>query len=290
MTNTTSPLPVAGLSDLAAQYPVVLSDVWGVIHNGVRAFAPACEALRRYRAQGGIVVLITNAPRTHQHIIDQMTGLGVGRDCYDGIVTSGDVTRGLLEARGAAKTFHVGNEREKSLYDGLPLQLVGEDEAELISCTGLFDDSVETPDDYAGRFEAWRKRDLPMICANPDIVVERGDRFVWCAGSLAQRYTALGGTSAVAGKPNPPIYEAALRKVAELNGGAVSREKVLAIGDGAPTDLRGACQEAIDVLFVTGGIHSASFGPEESPEKDAVHRFLVENELGVRAYIPHLAW
>jgi len=290
MTNTTSPIPVAGLAELAAQYPVVLSDVWGVIHNGVRAFAPAGEALRRYRAQGGIVVLITNAPRTSQHIIDQMTGLGVGRDCYDGIVTSGDVTRGLLEARGAAKTFHVGNEREKSLYDGLALELVGEDEAELISCTGLFDDSVETPDDYAGRFDAWRKRDLPMICANPDIVVERGDRFVWCAGSLAQRYTALGGKSFVAGKPNPPIYEAALRKAAEIRGAPVSKHDALAIGDGAPTDLRGACQEAIDVLFVTGGIHAASFGPAERPDKDAVHRFLAENGLGARAFVPHLAW
>jgi HAD superfamily hydrolase (TIGR01459 family) len=290
MTNTTSPIAVTGLSELAAQYPVVLSDVWGVIHNGVRAFAPAGDALRRYRAQGGIVVLITNAPRANRHIIDQMTGLGVGSDCYDGIVTSGDVTRGLLEARGAAKTFHVGNEREKSLYDGLALELVGEDEAELISCTGLFDDSVETPDDYAGRFEAWRKRDLPMICANPDIVVERGDRFVWCAGSLAQRYTAIGGTSFVAGKPNAPIYEAALRKAAEIRGAAVSKQEVLAIGDGAPTDLRGACQQEIDVLFVTGGIHAASFGPDESPDEGAVHRFLAENGLGSRAFVPHLVW
>ncbi|BCP52489.1 haloacid dehalogenase [Kaistia sp. 32K] len=290
MTNTTSPLAVAGLSELASQYPVVLSDVWGVIHNGVRAFAPACDALRRYRAQGGIVVLITNAPRTSQHIVDQMNGLGVGPDCYDGIVTSGDVTRGLLEARGAAKTFHVGNEREKSLYEGLPLQLVGEDEAELISCTGLFDDSVETPDDYAARFASWRKRDLPMICANPDIVVERGERFVWCAGSLAERYTALGGTSFVAGKPNPPIYEAALRKASAIRGSHVEKQEVLAIGDGAPTDLRGACQQDLDVLFVTGGIHSASFGPDHAPEAGAVHGFLVENRLAVRAYIPHLAW
>lgn len=290
MINTTSPIAVSGLSELAAQYPVVLSDVWGVIHNGVHSFAPACDALRRYRAQGGVVVLITNAPRTSQYIIDQMVGLGVGQDCYDAIVTSGDVTRGLLEARGAAKTFHVGNEREKSLYEGLQLQLVGQDEAELISCTGLFDDSVETPDDYAGRFAAWRERDLPMICANPDIVVERGDRFVWCAGSLAERYTALGGTSFVAGKPNAPIYEAALKKASALLGRPVDRSGVLAIGDGAPTDLRGACQQDLDVLFVTGGIHAASFGPPESPDAGAVQRFLTEKDLGARAFIPHLAW
>jgi ribonucleotide monophosphatase NagD (HAD superfamily) len=129
-----------------------------------------------------------------------------------------------------------------------------------------------------------------MICANPDIVVERGDRFVWCAGSLAQRYTALGGTSFVAGKPNRPIYEAALRKAADIKGSPVDKDQVLAIGDGAPTDLRGACQQEIDVLFVTGGIHAASFGPTEAPEKAAVDRFLAEHELGARAFVPHLVW
>ncbi len=290
MTNTTSPIAVSGLSELAPQYRAVLCDVWGVIHNGVRSFPRACDALERYRAQGGVVVLITNAPRTSHFIVEQMGTLGVSPDCYDAIVTSGDVTRALLAERGAAKTFHVGNEREKTLYEGLELQLVGEEDAELISCTGLFNDTVETPDDYDERFAAWRRRDLPMICANPDIVVERGDRFVWCAGSLAERYKALGGTSFVAGKPNPPIYEAALKKAAAILGSPIGKEQVVAIGDGAPTDLRGACEQALDVLFVTGGIHSASFGPTEAPEAAAVHRFLAEKELGARAFIPHLAW
>ncbi|MCX5520522.1 TIGR01459 family HAD-type hydrolase [Kaistia defluvii] len=290
MTNTTSPIAVSGLSELAAQYRAVLCDVWGVIHNGVRSFAPACDALARYRAQGGTVVLITNAPRTSHFIVEQMGTLGVSPDCYDAIVTSGDVTRALLVERGSAKTFHVGSEREKTLYDGLELQFVGEGDAELISCTGLFDDTVETPDDYAERFAAWHRRGLPMICANPDIVVERGDRFVWCAGSLAERYKAIGGTSYVAGKPNAPIYEAALKKAEAIRGGPIARDAVIAIGDGAPTDLRGACDQNLDVLFVTGGIHSASFGPTESPEATAVHRFLDEKNLGARAFVPHLTW
>ncbi|MCX5579512.1 TIGR01459 family HAD-type hydrolase [Kaistia terrae] len=290
MTNTTSPIAVSGLSELAPQYRAVLCDVWGVIHNGVQSFPRAADALARYRAQGGIVVLITNAPRTSHFIVEQMGTLGVNPDSYDAIVTSGDVTRGLLAERGAAKTFHVGNEREKTLYDGLELQLVGEDEAELISCTGLFNDTVETPDDYVDNFANWRRRDLPMICANPDIIVERGDRFVWCAGALAERYTALGGTSFVAGKPNAPIYEAALKKVAAIQGSPIAKGDVIAVGDGAPTDLLGACRQDLDVLFVTGGIHAAGFGPPETPEAAAVHRFLAEKELGARAFIPHLAW
>ena len=290
MTNTTSPIAVSGLSELAAQYRAVLCDVWGVIHNGVRSFAPACDALARYRAQGGTVVLITNAPRTSHFIVEQMGTLGVSPDCYDAIVTSGDVTRALLLERGSAKTFHVGSEREKTLYEGLDLQFVGEGDADLISCTGLFDDTVETPDDYAERLAAWHRRGLPMICANPDIVVERGDRFVWCAGSLAERYKAIGGISYVAGKPNAPIYEAALKKAEAIRGGPIARDTVIAIGDGAPTDLRGACDQNLDVLFVTGGIHSASFGPTEAPETPAVHRFLAEKDLGARAFVPHLTW
>lgn len=290
MTNSTSPSRVTGLAALAAEYSAVLCDVWGVLHNGVSSFQPACEALSRYRAAGGIVVLITNAPRTSRFVVEQIASLGVAPDCYDDIVTSGDVTRVLLAERSPAKILHIGDVRQQSLYEGLDLTMVDADAAELISCTAPRDDEHESPDDYDAEFAALAARGLPMICANPDIVVERGHKLVWCAGALAERYRHHGGTTFVAGKPHRPIYEAALRRVAEIKGAAIEKTNVLAIGDGAPTDLAGAYQEDLDVLFVTGGIHAADFGPAHDPDSDAVHRFLADRQLGARAIVPSLVW
>ncbi|MCB1468166.1 MAG: TIGR01459 family HAD-type hydrolase, partial [Rhizobiaceae bacterium] len=224
--------------------------VWGVLHNGERSFAAAISALQQARAKGIAVVLITNAPRQYPPIVKQMRHLGVPDDAWDRIVTSGDVTRELVR-NGPRRIFHLGPERDLTLYEGLDIEAVEEFEASGVVCTGLFDDTNETPDDYAEMLQRLRARDLPFICANPDIVVERGDTIIWCAGALARDYAQLGGRTLIAGKPHRPIYDAALGAAQEVIGHEIDRTRVLAIGDGMLTDVKGAEANGIDVLYVT---------------------------------------
>ncbi len=290
MTNTPTPAFVTGLAELAPAYRALLCDVWGVVHNGQHAHEAAGEALIRYRAQGGAVLLITNAPRPKTDVIAVLDGFGVPRAAYDDVLTSGDAARSVLAAYAGARVFHVGPDRDLPIYDGLSLTLAGEDDCDVISCTGLFDDKVETPDDYQARLADWHMRDLPMICVNPDIVVESSGRLLWCAGALAQRYRDLGGETAMVGKPHAAVYEQALARIAGIAGQAVPRESVLAIGDGIATDVRGAVGQGIDVLFVTDGIHTAIFGEREAPDRDKVREFLANANLGARAVIPRLVW
>ncbi len=290
MPNSAAPAFVTGLSDLATAYRALLCDVWGVVHNGAHAHAAATDALARYRSGGGSVLLITNAPRPNGGVASFLDHLGVPHDAYDDIITSGDVARGVLAARPDVRVFHVGPKRDLPLYDGLSLAFVDEDQCDLISCTGLFNDEHETPDDYQARFARWHARQLPMLCVNPDIVVERGDRLVWCAGALAERYRELGGETIVVGKPYAPVYEAALARLAAIAGTTVTAATVLAIGDGIDTDIRGAVGHGIDALFVTGGIHAAVFGDRDAPDLAKVHAFLATAGLGARALIKQLVW
>ena len=241
----------------------VLSDVWGVLHNGVSAHAHAAGALRGARERGAAVVLVTNSPRPREGVAAQLEAIGVPREAYDRIVTSGDVTRRLIAAV-PGPVCHLGPRRDLPLYEGTGASPRAEAEAEAIVCTGLVDDESEEPGDYAGRLEGLAKRDLPMIVANPDIVVERGDRLVWCAGALGRLYRELGGETRIAGKPHAPIYAAALAEAAEVLGHAPSRERTLAIGDGMPTDVRGALDAGLPLLFVAGGIHAAEYGGAEA--------------------------
>lgn len=286
-----TPLLVSGLKDIASQYSAVLCDVWGVLHNGVTAMPGAHEALTAFRKEtGGKVVLITNAPRPAPEIRVQLARFGVTETAYDDIVTSGDVTQELLSAQVGKNLFHIGPERDLPLYDGMGLTFSDEANADVVSCTGLFDDETETPDDYRERLADLVKRNVTMICANPDIVVERGDRLIWCAGALARLYEDLGGSVAILGKPHAPIYQAAKRRLETLNGAAVDPAKILAIGDGLPTDIRGAVSQDLDVLFITAGIHGADFGPLEAPEEDLIRRRLKEEGLRARAALPRLVW
>ena len=289
--STPNPLLVPGLSALAPAYKAVLCDVWGVLHNGVAAFPKACEALQRYRAEtGGKVVLITNAPRPSPPILDQLARLGVPRDAFDAVVTSGDVTRAQLQAHSDIPVMHIGPDRDHSLFEGLDLALTDEAGAGQVVCTGLVDDERETPEDYRALLERMVARDLPLLCANPDIVVERGSTLIWCAGALARLYEDLGGRVTILGKPHAPIYEAALARVAELAGAPVAKTDILAIGDGLPTDIRGAVANEIDVLFITGGIHGADFGPAGAPVESLVRKRLAEEGLSARAAIAGLVW
>jgi len=254
----TSPVIVPGLSALADRYDVLLCDVWGVIHNGREAFPAACEALAKFRAGGGEVVLISNSPRPNGPVAGQLDALGVPREAWSLLATSGDATRKLLAPRAPGPAWKLGPDRDDVLYEGLGLAFADPEHAVFIACTGPFDDETETPEDYRERFRRCVERRLPMICANPDIVVQRGDRLIYCGGALAQLYEALDGEVLMAGKPHAAIYELALAEAERLRRGPIGRGRVLCVGDGPRTDLRGANARGLDALFVAGGIH----GPE----------------------------
>ncbi len=290
MSNSTHPPRIGGLSEILADYRYILCDAWGVVHNGVKAYPAAVEALRQCRELGRKVLIITNAPRPKAQVLEQFTRFGVDHGAFDDVVTSGGAARDFLAARPGIRVFHVGAERDLMIYEGLDLTLSGEEGAEIISCTGLFDDESETPDDYAGSFARWRGRGLPLLCANPDKVVERGDKLVWCAGALAESYASIGGETIILGKPHRPIYETAMARFAGLAGGPLETGSVLAIGDAVETDLRGANDFGLDVLFVTAGIHAEAYGERETPDAAKVGAFLENAGIGARAFIPHLTW
>jgi HAD superfamily hydrolase (TIGR01459 family) len=282
-----SPDIIGSLADLSGAYSAILCDVWGVIHNGEWHFPAAAEALAAARSAKVPVVLITNSPRRNADVVAQMNAIGVPAAAYDRVVTSGDVTRDLI-AEGPRKIFHIGADRDFTLYDGLDVDLVEEFEASGVVCTGLFDDEVETPEDYAELLRRLRARNLPFICANPDIVVERGERMIWCAGALARDYAQLGGRTLIAGKPYAPVYDAAMREVALLLGRDVERSEVLAIGDGMMTDVKGAADNGIDVLYVSGGIHARDYGDPMQPDPARLAAFLQKHGYRPVAVIPRL--
>lgn len=247
------------LRELVGEVDVVLSDIWGVVHNGLESFPEACEALHTYRSHGGTVILITNAPRPADSVQRQLRKLGVGDETYDAIVSSGDLARLYVADHPGRKMFWLGPERDNSIYRGLDAVTAPLEEADYIVCTGLYDDETETAEDYRDMMLKARERKLTLVCANPDIVVERGDRLIYCAGAIAELYRELGGEVIFYGKPHRPIYERAMALAGERQGRQIDRGRVLAIGDSVRTDLTGAREFGIDCLFVTRGIHSEEF-------------------------------
>jgi len=255
------PSILTGLREIAPQYDAIVCDVWGVLHNGRSAYLEAADALRRFQAERGPVILLTNAPRPVGDIEQIFGRLGVPLDCYDAIVTSGVAAREDLAHRAktrALKMLHLGPERDHGVFVGLPVESVAAEQAEIVLCTGLYDDDTETPDDYADIFAKMKARNLTMLCANPDIVVERGDKLIWCAGALARDYEKLGGEVVYYGKPHKPIYDTVLALAEKIAGKKVMRP--LAIGDGADTDIKGANRMGIDALFIAQGVHAAQLG------------------------------
>ena len=285
-------LPLAlsnSFSALASAYDVVLCDVWGVVHNGLAAWPEACDALARFRRRGGTVVLISNAPRPGDRLVPQLDALKVPRDAYDGIVSSGDVTRREIATRAGEPVFHLGPSRDHPLFDDLDAPRVGPEEAHYVVCSGLFDDEAETPADYRDLLKNFGLRAVPMICANPDVVVERGDRLVYCAGAIADLYGELGGEVLYAGKPHRPIYDQALAKAAARSG-KTPLARVLAIGDSVRTDLKGATALGIECLFVTSGIHAEELGGREDPDLLTLQRLFDEAGVHPRAVTRRLMW
>jgi HAD superfamily hydrolase (TIGR01459 family) len=253
---TAAAIPIlSSIAGLAPASDAWIVDIWGVMHNGRRAFDAAGEACRRFRAGGGIVVLLSNAPRPFTAVVGHMTSLGVDPAAYDLGVTSGDATRGLVEAWQGRPLLHVGPERDKGLFEGLDVHFASAEGAEVVVCSGLYDDTKETPADYAPLFAGLVARGVPMICANPDLMVERGAELVYCAGALAADYEKRGGEVAYAGKPYGPIYQRTLAAIDARAGRAVDKSRILAIGDGIDTDLRGAHGAGLRSVFIASAIH-----------------------------------
>lgn len=263
--NSHEPAPdvpqIRGLGDVSDRYDAILCDIWGVLHDGVAAFAPASQALVSFRRRGGAVVLVSNAPRPSSLIRRQLEWLGVSTEAFDAIATSGDVTIGLIQERIDDPVLHIGPPRDLGLFDaaaeaaGRRPTFAPIGEARYALCTGLRNDEIETPEDYDTELSAMAARAMPMICANPDLVIHRGETLVYCAGALARRYEELDGSVVYAGKPHATIYRLALALAERARGAPVDRRRVLAIGDGMNTDIAGAARAGLDALLVTHGIH-----------------------------------
>ncbi len=295
---TALPLLDHGLADLAARYDLLFCDVWGVIHNGVTYHPAAVDALQRFRRGGGTVVLVTNAPAPARNVVRRLDGLGVARDAYDAVATSGDVTTSMIVEAGCPPLCHIGPDRELDIYaDAGRLgprapRLVAPEEAELAVAVSPSERLGPEPAAYDGLLATLRARDLTMICANPDLVVEVGDALVACAGAIAQRFEAIGGRVVQAGKPFPAIYQRALALAGE-RAASMPRSRILAIGDAMHTDMQGAANEGLDALLITSGIHRAALhGTSRHNPLDqiALEQFLAGAAAQPLAAMPALAW
>ena len=284
------PTLIPHFSALAADYDLLLCDVWGVVHNGVAAWPTACDALMRARAKGASVVYITNSPRPSEQVARQLAHLHVPSETYDGIVSSGDVTRAVIRSRPRQSLYHLGPERDASVFAGLDVHLKPLEAADYVVCTGLVDDETETPQDYRATLERMIARKMFMVCGNPDVVVERGDKLVYCAGSLADMYQTMGGEVVFAGKPYKPIYELALQLAKAASGRDVPLQRVLAIGDSVRTDLKGARTMGIDFLFITSGIHAEEVGGRERPDATALGSVFAAAGDMPKAVMRQLMW
>ncbi|OIQ71015.1 UMP phosphatase [mine drainage metagenome] len=288
---------IASLAEISSRYDAVFCDLWGCLHNGHTAFPEAVAALQAFRAKGGKVVLLTNAPRPKVSVIRHLDRMSVPHDAYDLVVSSGDATQeAMLAGMVGDKIYHIGAPKDESFfteYADDPAALahitrVPMDQATGVICTGLADDLTETPADYHTVLLEAKTRGLKMLSANPDIIVDYGDKRLWCAGALANDYNEMGGESLSFGKPFSPIYALARRRLAAL-GHEISGDSILAIGDGIDTDIRGGLAEGIDTLFVTGGIAATEFGPNpDAPDSTLLQAWLDARQLSATAAIGKL--
>ncbi|HEY4344230.1 MAG TPA: TIGR01459 family HAD-type hydrolase [Parvibaculum sp.] len=283
---------IKGLSVIADRYDALLCDVWGVLHNGQMAYAGVAAALEKFRTKGGTVLLLSNAPRPSTQLPIMFERMGIPSSAYDGILTSGDATATHIARHELGRAcYYIGPERDLNLFNGTGVNVVAETDAEFILVTGPFNDEVEGPEDYREQFTRLIPRGLTFVCANPDIVVERGSRHIYCAGALARLYEELGGKVVYFGKPHLPIYEVARMRLAELAGHEIPDARILAVGDGIATDMKGADAAGIDALFITGGIASADCGDHpENPDPARVAEVCTNAGIHPVAATARLVW
>lgn len=280
---------IESLSEIAAGYDTLFCDLWGCLHDGIRAYPAAVAALSDFRARGGAVMLLTNSPRPRPSVRDQIRALGVPDAAWDDITTSGDAAQAaLIEGVVGRRVHHIGPPEHHSFFTDMardlaaeaarlePVRLVPLDEAEGIVCTGPVREMTDTPEDYRDDLIRARDRGLKLLCANPDIMVDYGDRRVWCAGGIARLYTALGGESLYFGKPHAPIYDLARRR---LEAGGRAPGRILVVGDGIGTDILGGVDQGLDALLVTGGLAAAETGTLEQPDPALLDAWLARTGM-----------
>lgn len=281
---------IRSLEEVGPGYRTLFCDLWGCLHDGVKAFPAAVAALEKFRDGGGTVALVTNSPRPAGHVATQLEALGAPRSCYDVIVSSGDAAQEALQAGVVGRrVYHIGPERDLGFFrdaEGQPfdVELVPLEEAEGIVCTGLFDDRTETPDDYRATILYGKTKGIKMLCANPDVIVDVGDRRIYCAGAIAKAYVEAGGRAFYFGKPHPPIYTLARRKVTALTGETPRDDEILCVGDGIATDILGAMGEGLDALFIAGGLAAEETGVrgDEGPDPAQLAAWLTVEQLEPR--------
>jgi HAD superfamily hydrolase (TIGR01459 family) len=274
---------IDSLAEVGGQYDVLYCDLWGCLHNGLELYPAAVAALRDFRARGGAVALMTNAPRTQRTVERRLERMGLPRDAWDVIATSGDATQeAMLLGAAGRRLWHIGPASDRDLFEDIPPELAGQPPIELVDfaaaegiiCIGLADEARESPEDYRGRFLSAKTRGLTMLSANPDLVVDYGERRIYCGGALAQIYEEMGGQVLAFGKPHPPIYDLARRRLGAL-GISYHNDNALAVGDGLLTDVAGAQADGVDAIFLTGGLEATRFGADvENPSPDALRAWL----------------
>ncbi|MEO1601591.1 MAG: TIGR01459 family HAD-type hydrolase [Pseudomonadota bacterium] len=281
---------IARFEEISGGYDALLCDLWGCYHNGIEPFPAAVAALRAFRASGGRVILLTNAPRPIPGVQRFLDKIGAPADTHDAVLSSGEIcARALAAGTHGRRIFYLGPDRDLAMLEAGAVEAAPLDSAEAILCTGLRDDNTEAPEDYAEEMADWQARGLPLICANPDIVVDRGETRLWCAGALARAYSQIGGVVHYYGKPHAAVYAGCHEILEGLAGAPVPKERVLAIGDGIQTDVAGGARAGIDAVFVTGGIAWDTVGDAPSrPDPARLAAFLEAEGQAPRYAIPHL--
>lgn len=286
---------ISNLAEISDRYGALFCDLWGCLHDGLKPFPTAVAALQQFRAGGGVVILLTNAPRPRAAVARQLDRIGVPHDAYDDVVSSGDASQyGMLSGLVGTKVYHLGPEKDETFFTDLPQDVEGKtitrvplDQAEGIVCTGLFDDQTETPEDYRATLLFAKQKGMKLLCTNPDIIVDMGERRMFCAGAIAELYTEMGGESLYFGKPHPPIYDLARQRLSALK--RVPDDGILAVGDGIHTDIQGGLSEGFDTLFITGGLAADQFGPDRgNPDSSLLDAWFEANQISATAAIAYL--
>jgi HAD superfamily hydrolase (TIGR01459 family) len=289
---------ITSFEQISERYNAVFCDLWGCLHNGIFPFPAAVKALAKFRDTGGTVVLLTNSPRPSNSVYSQLDEIGVPRDLYHGIVSSGDAARAAMASGNYGKrVYHLGPQRDtgffqgietEDFYQGVDVERVPLEDADGIVCTGLFDDATETPEDYRELFVKAKTLGLRMLCANPDVVVDRGDTRIYCAGALAEAYRDMGGEAHYFGKPHAPIYDLAHNRLTSTTGQIIDDTKILCLGDGINTDIKGAVAEGMDSLFITGGLAARDTMVGSAIQLDRLEQFFASAQLTPTYSIVHL--
>ncbi len=277
---------INSLTDISENYDVLYCDLWGCLHDGVQPFASAVTALQKFRNGGGYVMLMTNSPKPAGSVWAQLDEIGVPRNAYDDVTSSGDASQtAMLAGLAGMQVFHIGPERDLSFFNELPassdinkIERVALEQAEGIVCTGLFDDGSQTPEDYRATLLYAKQKGLTLLCTNPDLQVDRGHQRIYCAGAIAALYTEMGGQSLYFGKPHPPIYELARNRIITARG--ADNDRILCVGDGIRTDILGGLGDGLDTLFITGGLAAGEFGDDpNNPNLDALNSFFDREKI-----------